>query len=102
MIRPPSRVYTCLTEPLIIGGVEPLLGAMNVIVGLGMFIMIKSLWLLLGIFVVHLILRTLCKRDPFLRVIYSLYWLQADRYAAWPERKPTRGLRPRLFGRGLL
>lgn len=100
MTHRPSRVYTCLTDPVLIAGVEPLLLAMNVNLGLGMLIIFKSVWVVAGMFVLHLILRSLCKKDPFTREIYMAFRLQADRYEPWPEPNPKRGKRPLKFGRG--
>lgn len=100
-LRPPSKVYTGLAEPLLVAGAEPRLLMLNV--GLCMFMMIslKAWWWPACAWLIHQVLKSLTKSDPFVRSIYLVYQRQADRYEPFPEKQPRRGLRPLDLGRGV-
>lgn len=101
-LRQPSKVYTGLAEPILIGGAEPQLLRLNV--GLLVFIVIvfKTFWWVPVTWLLHQAIKSLSKDDPFIRGIYMTYQAQADRYEPYPEKSPKRRNRPLKFGRGVV
>jgi len=102
MLRQPSQLYTSLTTPFTIMGVEPRLLGLNVGVSIIMIALFRAYWWIALTWVVHQAFKSLSRNDPMIRVIYVRYQTQADRYEPWPEGRSVRGLRPIGGGRGLL
>lgn len=101
-LRPPSRVYTGLAEPMLVAGAEPRLLMLNVAVCMMMLWLFKAWWWIGCTWIIHQALKSLTRTDPFVRRVYLVYQRQADRYEPFPEKSPRRGLRPIGFGRGVL
>lgn len=101
-LRRPSKLYTGLASPPLIAGTEPQLLMLNVGVFLFMFISFKAWWWLGVAWVMHQLMKSMSKGDPFMRSVYLVYMRQADRYEPYPEAMPRRRLRPVRFGRGVV
>lgn len=91
-----------MAQPILIGGVEPKLLTMNLAVAFFMVFSLKFYWWIPVTWVIHQISKNLTKNDPFARVVYMTYQLQADRYEPYPESNPRRGLRPKGMGDGVV
>lgn len=105
MLRPPSKVYQGLAQPILIAGVEPNLILLNVGVLFFFVIVLRASWWVVAwagvAWVIHQALKAVNRADPFARRVYLVYQLQADRYEPYPEPFPRRGRRPVKFGRGV-
>lgn len=101
-LRPPSKVYTGLAEPLLVAGTEPRLMMLNIGVFLFMLITLKAWQWIALTWLIHQALKSMTKNDPFLRNVYLVYQAQADRYEPYPESAPRRSRRPTDFARGVV
>lgn len=101
-LRPPSKVYVGLAEPLLVAGTEPQLLMLNTGVFLFFLASFKAWWWIGASWLIHQAMKAMSKSDPFARVIYITYQAQADRYEPYPESLPRRGLRPSDFARGVV
>lgn len=102
MLRPPSQVRIGLTTPVLVAGAEPRLIMLNMGILVFMFMILHAWWWIGVTWIVHQALKALAKSDPFARLIYIRYQMQANRYEPWPDARPRRGLRPLGAGRGRL
>lgn len=101
-LREPSKLYVGLASPPLIAGTESQLLMLNVGLFLFMFISFKAWWWPVISWVIHQVMKSMSKGDPFLRGVYLIYMRQADRYEPYPEAHPRRRLRPMKFGRSVV
>lgn len=101
-LRPASKVYVGLAEPLLVAGVEPQLLRLNLGFYAFIFILFKAWWFFAITWLIHQVLKSVSKKDPFLRRAYLKYQRQSDRYEPYPESNPKRLLRPVDLGRGIV
>lgn len=101
-LRAPSKLYVGLATPPLIAGTEPQLLMLNVGLFLFMLTSFKAWWWFLVSWVIHQMMKSMSRGDPFMRSIYLIYMRQSDRYEPYPEAQPRRRLRPLKFGRGVV
>lgn len=95
-----SRFYPSLTEVQMIGGVERSFAILNGTLTL-MLVMRSGFWgfLLMGI-TFHVILRSVTRNDPLIRLVYQRFIKQGHRYDPWPSAAKSANQRPEGFDPG--
>jgi type IV secretory pathway VirB3-like protein len=97
-----SPVYGSLAITQTIMGVEQRLFLVSVIYAAFCFLVLKNLWLMVGVFPLHIVFRSLTKSDPDLLSVYAVYRFHGERYSPLLRAcHAKQNLRPEGFGRQL-
>ncbi|MDE3021168.1 MAG: VirB3 family type IV secretion system protein [Pseudomonadota bacterium] len=84
------------------GGAEKSLAVLNFTLGLAFVYATKILWLPIPFAFMHIFLRWLTKKDPFIRKSYIKYNRMSDRLDPWPSQNMKKAWRPEGFCRGIM